>query len=360
MSTVGNSSNTEDRLWFGFDVNAERAGLPNTNHVQREPQNELDKDAFLRLLLVSMQYQDPLNPTDDRQFIAQMAQLTVAEQMQNMARSFAHTQAYAMLGKSIFAEIIDENTNMVEEVFGMVTAVIMRNGEAILLVGETEVPVNRVRMVISDNLADSINNLTMNTITGQALSLIGKRVQAIVLDRDGNPQEFVEGVVDNVKFDARGNPLLVIGNHEVFPREVIAIGAADQEMLVGRNLVAYYAPTIGSAVRRVVGRVTGVRIDEGQTFLQIRSPDTTIPGENEGDASQTTPGSTHEVFVRSVALVTDALRHIDRPISHEGVSGTVSGVVIRNGIPFVTVGTQEINFASFRNMRFDDVQAPDE
>ncbi|SNR89758.1 flagellar basal-body rod modification protein FlgD [Anaerovirgula multivorans] len=46
--------------------------------------NDLDKDVFMKLLIAQMQNQDPLNPMDDREFIAQMAQFNALEQMTKM------------------------------------------------------------------------------------------------------------------------------------------------------------------------------------------------------------------------------------------------------------------------------------
>ena len=49
--------------------------------------SELGKDAFLQLLITQLQNQDPTNPMDDREFIAQMAQFSSLEQMQNMTKA---------------------------------------------------------------------------------------------------------------------------------------------------------------------------------------------------------------------------------------------------------------------------------
>ena len=44
-----------------------------------------DKDMFLQLLVAQMKYQDPMNPTDSSQFLAQSAQFTSLEKMQTVA-----------------------------------------------------------------------------------------------------------------------------------------------------------------------------------------------------------------------------------------------------------------------------------
>jgi len=61
----------------------------------------LGKDDFLKLLMTQMQNQDPMNPTDNTQFVAQMAQFSSLEQMQNLNTNTAITQATNMIGKQV-------------------------------------------------------------------------------------------------------------------------------------------------------------------------------------------------------------------------------------------------------------------
>jgi flagellar basal-body rod modification protein FlgD len=51
----------------------------------RTASGDLDKDAFMELLVTQMSYQNPLEPMDNTQFVSQLAQFSALEQQQNMA-----------------------------------------------------------------------------------------------------------------------------------------------------------------------------------------------------------------------------------------------------------------------------------
>lgn len=51
----------------------------------------LGKDAFLQLLVTQMQYQDPLDPQDNSEYLAQLAQFSALEQMTNVAEALEKT-----------------------------------------------------------------------------------------------------------------------------------------------------------------------------------------------------------------------------------------------------------------------------
>lgn len=58
---------------------------------------QLGKDDFLQLLVTKLQHQDPLKPMDDEDFIAQLAQFSTLEQMNNIANGIAASNQWDFL-----------------------------------------------------------------------------------------------------------------------------------------------------------------------------------------------------------------------------------------------------------------------
>lgn len=74
---------------------------------QKDP-SILGKDDFLKLLIGQMQNQDPLNPTDGAQYMSQMTQFSILEQITNLGQTMSAASsneydqnAIALIGKQI-------------------------------------------------------------------------------------------------------------------------------------------------------------------------------------------------------------------------------------------------------------------
>lgn len=95
----------------------------------------LGKDAFLKLLVAQMSYQDPLNPSSDTEWISQMATFSSLEEMQNMNTTLGNTQALNLVGASVIMKTT-LSTGETTLVGGTVDYVIMQSGKAYLAIND--------------------------------------------------------------------------------------------------------------------------------------------------------------------------------------------------------------------------------
>ena len=122
-------------------------------------QKELDKDAFLQLLVLQMQSQDPLDPMDNADMLAQLAQFSALEQMNNLNDSFqalnrdfealsnnfgqlSFISANALVGRTIAGT---DTEGVAHE--GVVEHVILDAGSVFLSVDGARIPMDNIQRV---------------------------------------------------------------------------------------------------------------------------------------------------------------------------------------------------------------------
>lgn len=92
----------------------------------------LGKDSFLQLLVTQMQNQNPLDPQDNSEFVAQLAQFSSLETMQNLStsvdaiggmyQSSQALQASSLVGRNV---IVDSGSTSVDTTKGMTGQVVL-------------------------------------------------------------------------------------------------------------------------------------------------------------------------------------------------------------------------------------------
>ena len=99
------------------------------------------------MLILQLRNQDPMSPMDDREFIAQLAQFSSLEQLQNLTKQFEALsqtqlagQALSLIGRKIQA--LDPEGG--DPISGVVTAVKFAEGVPYLMVGESKVDMSNV------------------------------------------------------------------------------------------------------------------------------------------------------------------------------------------------------------------------
>lgn len=114
----------------------ETASQNSLKNKSKTSNDGMDKDAFLQLLVAQMQYQDPLEPTSNTEYISQYAQFSQVEQMQNMAASTDLSRASSLVGEYVYIKTTNSQGSS-DYIYGKVDYVVYENNKAYLSIDES-------------------------------------------------------------------------------------------------------------------------------------------------------------------------------------------------------------------------------
>lgn len=143
--------------------------LKNTSKLNN---NGMDKDAFLQLLVAQMQYQDPLEPTSNTEYISQYAQFSQVEQMQNMAASTELARAGSLVGQEVYIKTTT-SSGETKYVQGKVDYVVYENGKAYLSIDEQLYSLDDLDTVADKEYLNAYNKAYDFTVRLNKLPVLG-------------------------------------------------------------------------------------------------------------------------------------------------------------------------------------------
>jgi flagellar basal-body rod modification protein FlgD len=139
-------------------TSASDSSLSLSGSLQASGSQELDKDAFMQLLVAQMQNQDPLEPQSNEEFVAQLANFSSLEQMELMN---ANLETMAVLDQSnALLSQLSESSNLIGKQVkwddletsaagtGIVSSVKLQDGLTLLEVDGQEIPLFTVVEVL--------------------------------------------------------------------------------------------------------------------------------------------------------------------------------------------------------------------
>ena len=136
VSGVGNGSNVY--------------GTSNTSNVNSKlGKGELDYSDFITLLTAQLKNQNMFDPASDTEFIAQMAQFSALQQMNNLTAMIQTSQAISFVGKTVIVKTFDSSNN-VRYISGVVESVSFENKTPLLLVNNKYYDLSDVTDIIAD------------------------------------------------------------------------------------------------------------------------------------------------------------------------------------------------------------------
>ena len=176
---------------------------------------------FMKLLAAQMANQDPMNPTDNTEFISQMAQFSSLSAMQTLTTTAASQlsatntliglndlqYASSLIGKTVTVQYTKEDKTIGTDV-GIVDSVNDDN----------KISINGYSYDLSSVTKVASSSDTTNSAYGA--SLVGKTVVVNVTDSDGKvitgsdgKATTLQGVVSSVNFLSTGNTLTIGGQN---------------------------------------------------------------------------------------------------------------------------------------------------
>ncbi|MBD5096287.1 MAG: hypothetical protein HDT40_04630 [Lachnospiraceae bacterium] len=109
--------------------------------------SDLDKDAFLQLLVTQMQYQDPLNPGDSTEYMSQLAQYSSLEATMNISETLEKGNALNLVGEYVIMNTTDSKGEL-SQISGLVEYATVKNGEVLLSINDTYYPADDLDSVV--------------------------------------------------------------------------------------------------------------------------------------------------------------------------------------------------------------------
>ena len=154
----------------------------------------VDSETFLTLLVAQMQYQDPLDPQTDTEFVTQLAQMSTLEEMQAISSEMSSIQAYSLVGQYAYAEITDSDTGMTSYIYGTIDSVVNESGTYYAVVDENVFEVDDIVQIIDPSLLETDMAMVDSS------NLIGKIITGQYESQDGTTS-VVTGVVTGVTYN---------------------------------------------------------------------------------------------------------------------------------------------------------------
>ncbi|ASP40621.1 flagellar hook capping protein [Bacterioplanes sanyensis] len=183
-----------------------------TKNKDEPKSNELGKNAFLELMVAQLNNQNPLEPTDNQAFVAQLAQFssvegidnlnTTAEAMMSQLNSASALQASSLVGQSV---IVDGND----------TGLLLGGG---VVSGFTDIPASAtdIRLQIQGKSGELLEQIPLGNHGAGAMSVrwdgYNLMVDGEVADIDHsqlNRQVFQKDENGDLVLDNNGNPIPV-------------------------------------------------------------------------------------------------------------------------------------------------------
>lgn len=180
------------------------------NRPQQDKSNELGKNEFMELLVAQMNNQNPLEPQDNTEFIAQLAQFSTVEGIENMNTSLGDMSASLRSSQALQASsLVGQQVVVPNNDYGF-----LQSGEVIAGYADVPATTMNLQVQIKDSAGQTLETIALGQHDrgpvalrwdGANLEMDGELVD---LDRTTlNRKEVLTDSEGNVLTDGNGTPI---------------------------------------------------------------------------------------------------------------------------------------------------------
>lgn len=236
--------------------------------------NQLDKDAFMTLLLTQMKNQDPTNPLKSHEMAAQLAQFTSLEKLSNIdsgieklrtdAAPNKNFEALSFIGKSVMTDSSKISRTDIKEMHDL-------NFKLGTDAQQAEVKIvdgmgNIVRNMTFNNLKSGKNTLSWNGIMDDGNPAVNGEFTFQVAAKGSNGANIAvetrtEGIVTGVNFTPKG-PQVMVGKQAIDLSDIKMITQPDLSQQVPQAMQPKQTSTDAvkkTTVKPESGKATGAQ-----------------------------------------------------------------------------------------------------
>ncbi|MGB0680157.1 MAG: flagellar hook assembly protein FlgD [Polyangiales bacterium] len=229
-----------------INTSSQAASLTGATAGAREG-SQLDRDAFMQLLVTQLQNQDPLDPMDPREMVTQLSELTSVEHLMGIEQqltaldtgmaSLANVQASNFVG----SQVVADGSSLHLDTQGSATGSFTLPAAA-----------DRVEVAIRDSSGQTVQTLNLGRTAagghdfvwdgqsagGERLTAGHYSVDVRATGANGQPLSVstqVTGVVQAVRYD-RGMTELSVGDRHFRLSDVVSVGLRSTQASEGATL----------------------------------------------------------------------------------------------------------------------------
>ena len=110
----------------------------------------------MKILVAEMQYQDPMQPSSNTDWVTQMASFSQIEEMQGVGDTLKEQQAGSLVGKRVIVQSSIDTTGEAQYVTGVVQCTEKKEDGIYISVNDMLFPVDNIYAVVDEDYYNSV------------------------------------------------------------------------------------------------------------------------------------------------------------------------------------------------------------